>query len=112
MQYFEKMCGFLRINLKNMRICDMRTSTDKKFASLRLGNEPKNRGFAICGIKKKVFLPTSVIYFRCNSTDVTSSMTAEVVIRKSLNFTKMPARLVFTEHRQKLTGTEQQGHLS
>jgi hypothetical protein len=52
-------------------------------------------------------------YFRCNSTDVTGSMTAEAVVKKSLIFTKMPARLVFTEHRQKYTESLnlKQGHL-
>jgi hypothetical protein len=32
----------LRINHKKLRVCDLRTNTPKKFADLRLRNEPKN----------------------------------------------------------------------
>jgi hypothetical protein len=32
-------CGFI---ITNLRICDLRTGTPKKFANLQLRNEPKN----------------------------------------------------------------------
>jgi hypothetical protein len=32
----------LRINHQNLRVCDLRSNTPKKFADLRLRNEPKN----------------------------------------------------------------------
>jgi hypothetical protein len=35
----KEICGFI---ITNLRICDLRTGTPKKFANLLLRNEPKN----------------------------------------------------------------------
>jgi hypothetical protein len=58
-QYFVEICVFaiLRIHYENLRICDLRTGTPKKFADLQSRNEPKN--LRICRFFEKVCLPTS-----------------------------------------------------
>jgi hypothetical protein len=45
-QSCARSCRNLRINHENLRICDLRTGTPKKFAEFRKRNEPKN--MAIC----------------------------------------------------------------
>jgi hypothetical protein len=41
-----RICGLI---VTNLRICDLRTGTPKKFADLRLQNEPKN--LRICNLR-------------------------------------------------------------
>jgi hypothetical protein len=48
----------LRINHKNLQLCDLRTGTPKKIADLRLRNEPKNLRICDLWTFKKDYWPS------------------------------------------------------
>jgi hypothetical protein len=63
--HYEKCgCAIWWLFINNFLSCDLRTCTCKKLPNCDSGMSPRICGFSICGIKKKICVPTfAIMYF-------------------------------------------------